>query len=85
VLAARTRASAPTYIFRNLSTADEVDNLQLITFGQCGFCPLIAGNDASVQFYGDAIRFHPQLADKTGQRERRVEIAGLAIDLQFHD
>jgi hypothetical protein len=47
----------------SLTPAHEVDNLQAIAFGQSGFSPLIAGNDAAVQFHGDAIRFHPQLVD----------------------
>jgi hypothetical protein len=45
---------------------------------------LIAGNDASVQLDGYAIRFHLQLLQKRRECERRFEIPSFAIDLQFH-
>jgi hypothetical protein len=61
-----------------------VDNLQAVAFRQVGFGPLIAGNDASIQLDGYAIRFHPQLLHETGEGERRAEIAGFAIDDEVH-
>jgi hypothetical protein len=64
--------------------AYEVDNFQTIAFRQVGSLPSLSGNDAAVQFHGDAIRFHIQLVDKTGESEGRSEIARFAIDLQLH-
>jgi hypothetical protein len=68
----------------NLAAAYEVDDLQAISLSEGGFCPMLAGNDVSVQFDGYSIRFHSQLVDKTGERERRGKIAGFAIDVQLH-
>jgi len=70
--------------FENSATTDEVNDLQAITFSQAGFSPLIAGNDAPVQFDGYAVSFHPQLIHKTSKSERRIVIASFAIDLEFH-
>ena len=63
------------------SAADKMNDLQKVAFRQAGFRPLIAGNDASVQLDGNTIGFHPQLVDQACQRERRVEIPSLAVDL----
>jgi hypothetical protein len=71
----RVESTAPAY---------EVDNFQTIAIGQVGSLPLLSGNDAAVQLHGDAIRFHVQLVDKTGEIEGRSEIARFAIDLQLH-
>jgi hypothetical protein len=68
----------------NLPAADEVDDLQAVPFGQAGLCPLIAGNDAAIQFYGYAIGFHSQMVDKTSERERSAEVPRFAIDVQLH-
>jgi hypothetical protein len=61
-----------------------VDNLQAVPFRQVGFRPLFAGNDASVQLDGNAICFHSQLIYEASECKGRIEIASLAIDLQFH-
>jgi hypothetical protein len=66
------------------AAAYEVDNFQTIAFREVGSLPLLAGNDAAVQLHGDAIGFHVQLVDQTGEGEGRIEIAGFAIDLQLH-
>jgi hypothetical protein len=63
------------------AAAYEVNNLQAVTVGQVGSLPLLSGNDAPVQLHGDAICFHVQLVDKTGEGKRRIEIAGFAIDV----
>jgi hypothetical protein len=61
-----------------------MNDLQAIAFRQAGSCPLIAGNDASVQLDGYAIRFHPQLVHKTGEGERGIKIPSIAIDDEVH-
>ena len=66
------------------SPADEVNDFQAIAFGQAGFCPKIASNDASVQLNGYAVCLHSQLIDEACERERRIEIPRFAVDLQFH-
>ena len=71
-------------VVSSLPAANEMDNLQAITFRQISFCPLIAGYNAAVQFDGDTICFHPQLIEKGREGKRRIEIASFAIDLQFH-
>jgi hypothetical protein len=53
---------------KNLAPADKMDDLQAISLSEGGFCPMLAGNDVSIQFDGDSIRFHSQLVDKTGER-----------------
>ena len=63
------------------SPADEVNDFQGIAFGQAGFCPEIASNDAPVQLDGYAVCFHSQLIDQSRERERRIEIPRFAVDL----
>jgi hypothetical protein len=63
------------------SPPDEVNDFQAIAFGQAGFCPEVASNDASVQLDGYAVCLHSQLIDKSRERERRIEIPRFAVDL----
>ena len=66
------------------AATDKMNDLQAIALGQTGSRPLVAGNDVSVQFDGDAIPFHPQLVHEPSKSKRRGKIAGIAIDVQFH-
>jgi hypothetical protein len=61
-----------------------MDDLQAIALGQAGFSPPITGNDAPIQFNGDAVDFHPQPVDKTDKSQWRIEIPRFTIDDEVH-
>ena len=61
-----------------------MNDLQAIPVSQGRFCPLIAGSYALVEFDGHTICFHPQPVHQSGESKRRIEMANLTIDLQFH-
>jgi len=66
------------------AAADEMDDLQVVALCEVGFNPFFPGNDTSVEFHGHPISFHPQVFNQAGKRERRIEVARFAIDLEFH-
>lgn len=57
------RTTGGALALRNPSAAYEVDDFQLVAFGQVGFGPLLAWDDAAVQLYRDAVLFHAELFD----------------------
>jgi hypothetical protein len=67
------------------STADEVDDFELVAFAERSLSPEIARYDVAIQFHCDAIGLHAQSLNQRGQRKRRnVELPLFPIDLQFH-
>ncbi len=56
----------------------------MIALAEAGLGPLLAGDDAAIQFDGDAISFHAQLFQQTGERKRRGKIARFPVKLKFH-
>ena len=45
---------------------------------------MIARNDVSVQFDGNAIRLHLQLLYQTGEGEGRIKNLSFAVDYEIH-
>ncbi len=66
------------------ATANEVDNLQAITFRKARFRPPLAGNDVAIQFHGHAILLHAQAFDQFRQGQPGIKVAVFAVDLKVH-
>lgn len=69
------------------TTADEVDDLQLVAFVELSFYPAVARHDVAVQFHGHAVGFHAEDFDEGYERKRigrPAEIALFAVDVKFH-
>ena len=66
------------------TAADEMDDLEAVRIGELGLGPAIAGDDAAVEFDGDAIGFHAEFFDESREGERAVEVARFAIDVENH-
>ena len=63
---------------------DKLNHLQSVAFPQICRRPLLTRNDGTIQFHRDPVWLQPQSLYKSGKRERAIELAGLAVDLEFH-
>ena len=68
----------------NSAAADGDDDFEAVAAGERRVGMLAARNDFTVFFDGDAFSRERQRLDQLGQRERRGESAGLAVDEQFN-
>jgi hypothetical protein len=73
-----------TGVLGGTAATDELNDFQAVAFPKGRLRPLFAGHDVAVQFNGDAILLHPQLFYQGSKRQGRREIAGFAINLNFH-
>lgn len=76
--------SGPSRLGASATAANEVYDLQAITFGELGVRPTIARHDITVQFNRYTVLLHAKLLDQSRQCERSFEIARLAVDLDGH-
>ena len=68
----------------DLSTTDELDDLETIAVTEAGLRPLLAGDDAAIQFDCNPVGFQAQLFQQTGEREWSVKVTLFPIDLEHH-
>jgi len=72
-----------TPALRKPSAAYEVDDFQLVAFGQVGFRPLGSGHEVAVQLDSYAVWLHAQLFDQLSQGNRGEGLL-LPVDDDLH-
>ena len=72
-----------TPALRNPSAAYEVDDFQLVAFSEIRDGPLVARDNISVHFHGNAVLLHSQMFDQLGQI-CGGEVLWLAVDCELH-
>jgi hypothetical protein len=65
------------------SSADEVDDFQVVAFSQVGLCPSGSGDDVPVQLYGYTVLLHAELFDQQSQCDWGQGLF-LPVDDYFH-
>jgi hypothetical protein len=73
-------AASPRRRIAPPASADEVDNLYAVAFGQAGERPISAANDFAVSLKGQAFGCERELPDKAVERCARLDFACFSVD-----
>ena len=79
IFPARTNGS-----FMISSSADEVDDFELVAFRQCACFVLLARHDGAIDLHGDAPLSEPQLNEQMRNRRAFGEAVSFAVDEHTH-
>ena len=74
-----------THHFRSLTSSDEMNNLDAVSFGEARERPIGAANDFAVALHGEAFGGERELFDEVFERRARLHFAFFSIDFDAQE